>query len=238
MGLFSRFKRAVKANINDMISKAENPQKMLNQLIVDMNGQLIEAKKTVAGAIADEKKLERQALQNREQAVEWERKAVLAVKSGKDDLAREALLRKQEYEELSRQYYGQWEAQHASVEDLKGSLRQLQQKIEEAQRKKNMLLARARRAEAQKTIQQTMGGIADTSAFDAFDRMAARVDQIEAEAEALRELEAPAAKDSLEARFAELEGETASGDRLLEELKARMLEDKTAPPPEENEETS
>jgi phage shock protein A len=238
MGLFSRFKRAVKANINDMISKAENPQKMLNQLIVDMNGQLIEAKKTVAGAIADEKKLERQALQNREQAVEWERKAVLAVKSGKDDLAREALLRKQEYEELSRQYYGQWEAQHASVEDLKGSLRQLQQKIEEAQRKKNMLLARARRAEAQKTIQQTMGGIADTSAFDAFDRMAARVDQIEAEAEALRELEAPAAKDSLEARFAELEGGTASGDRLLEELKARMLEDKTAPPPEENEETS
>jgi phage shock protein A len=238
MGLFSRFKRAVKANINDMISKAENPQKMLNQLIVDMNGQLIEAKKTVAAAIADEKKLERQALQNRQQAAEWERKAVLAVKAGKDDLAKEALLRKQEYEDLARQYHGQWEAQHGSVEELKGSLRQLQQKIEEAQRKKNMLLARAKRAEAQKKIQQTMGGLADTSAFDAFDRMSARVDQIEAEAEALKELEAPAPKDSLEARFAELEGEAPSGDRLLEELKARMIEDKTSPPPEENKETS
>jgi phage shock protein A len=235
MGLFSRFKRAVKANINDMISKAENPQKMLNQLIVDMNGQLIEAKKTVAAAIADEKKLERQGFVNLEQAAEWERKAVLAVKAGKDDLAKEALLRKQEYEELARQYRNQWQAQHGSVEDLKASLRQLQQKIEEAQRKKNMLLARAKRAEAQKKIQQTMGGIADTSAFDAFDRMEARVDQIESEAEALKELEAPAAADSLEARFAELEGQSVSGDRLLEELKTRMLEDKSSPPPEEKE---
>jgi phage shock protein A len=237
MGLFSRFKRAVKANINDMISKAENPQKMLNQLIVDMNGQLIEAKKTVAASIADEKKLERQAVQNHQQAAEWERKAVLAVKAGKDDLAKEALLRKQEYEELSRQYHTQWEAQHASVEELKSSLRQLQQKIEEAQRKKNILLARAKRAEAQQKIQQTMGGISDTSAFDALDRMTARVDQIEAEAEAMRELDAPASKDSLEAQFAELEVQGESGDRLLEQLKARMLEDKSSESPEEKKET-
>jgi phage shock protein A len=80
MGLFSRFKRAVKSNINDMISKAENPEKMLNQLIVEMNEQLIESKKTVAAAIADEKKLERQIGMNRDQADEWERKAMLAVR--------------------------------------------------------------------------------------------------------------------------------------------------------------
>jgi len=88
MGLFSRFKRAVKSNINDMISKSENPEKMLNQLIVEMNEQLIESKKTVAAAIADEKKLERQMNMNREQASEWERKAMLAVKSGEDNMAK------------------------------------------------------------------------------------------------------------------------------------------------------
>ena len=111
MGLFSRFKRAVKSNINDMISKAENPEKMLNQLIVEMNEQLIESKKTVAVAIADEKKLERQIVMNRDQADEWERKAMLAVKSGEDDMAKEALLRKQEYDNTIRQYRTQWEAQ-------------------------------------------------------------------------------------------------------------------------------
>ncbi|MEJ2068384.1 MAG: PspA/IM30 family protein, partial [Deltaproteobacteria bacterium] len=89
MGLFSRFKRAVKSNINDMISKSENPEKMLNQLIVEMNEQLIESKKTVAAAIADEKKLERQMAMNREQASEWERKAMVAVKAGEDNMAKE-----------------------------------------------------------------------------------------------------------------------------------------------------
>ena len=79
MGLFDRFRRVVKSNINDMISKSENPEKMLTQLIEDMNGQLIESKKAVAGAIADEKQLERQLLQQRSQAEDWEKRAVLAV---------------------------------------------------------------------------------------------------------------------------------------------------------------
>ena len=152
MGLFSRFRRAMKANINDMISKAENPEKMLNQLIVEMNEQLVESKKTVAASIADEKKLERQVLSNREQSEEWERKAMLAVRAGQDNLAKEALLRKQEYDNTIRQYQGQWEAQHASVEQLKASLRQLQQKIEEAQRKKNLLIARVKRMSLLKSL--------------------------------------------------------------------------------------
>ncbi len=229
MGLFSRFKRAVKSNINDMISKAENPEKMLNQLIVEMNEQLIESKKTVAAAIADEKKLERQVMMNREQADEWERKAMLAIKAGKDDLAKEALLRKQEYDGTVRQYQTQWEAQHASVEQLKGTLRQLQQKIEEAQRKKNLLIARAKRAEAQKRMQRTMGSMADTSAFEVFDRMAEQVERIEAEVDAMREIEASGSGDSLERQFKALEGSDATADKLLEDLKSKMarLEDKT-----------
>ena len=229
MGLFSRFKRAVKSNINDMISKAENPEKMLNQLIVEMNEQLIESKKTVAAAIADEKKLERQIGMNRDQADEWERKAMLAVKSGEDDLAKKALLRKQEYDNTIRQYQIQWQAQVESVEQLKGALRQLQQKIEEAQRKKNLLIARAKRAEAHKRMQQTMSSMVDTSAFELFDRMSEKVEQIEAEVDAMREIDASATGDALERQFQALEASDSSADKLLDDLKAKMtqLEDKT-----------
>lgn len=229
MGLFSRFRRAVKANINDMISKAENPEKMLNQLIIEMNEQLIESKKTVAASIADEKRLERQIVQDTEASAEWERKAMLAVKAGKDDLAKEALLRKQEYDNSIRQYQTQWEAQHNTVESLKASLRQLQQKIEEASRKRNLLVARVKRAEAQKRIQQTMSSLSDTSAFEVFDRMAEKVDQIEAEAEAMKEIETSGPEESLEKQFQALESADAPADKMLEDLKAKMarLEDKT-----------
>ena len=154
MGLFDRFRRVVKSNINDMISKAENPDKMLTQLIEDMNGQLIESKKAVASAIADEKQLERQLLQQRTQAEDWEKRAVLAVQEGQDDLAKRALVRKQELDEYVSSYQDQWQAQRDSVEQLKGSLRDLTQKIEEAQRKKNILIARAKRAEAQQRIRR------------------------------------------------------------------------------------
>lgn len=221
MGIFDRFKRVVKSNLNDMISKAENPEKMLNQLIVDMNEQLFESKKNVAAAIADEKKLERQVNQQYAQAQDWENKARLALKSGKDDLAKQALLRKQEYDKLGGQYREQWQAQHESVEKLKESLRQLQQKIEEAQRKKNLLVARAKRAEAQKKIQQTIGGMSDSSAFEAFDRMAAKVDQIEAEVDATQELEDMSSSGDLEKQFAALEGSDSSADLLLEEFKKK-----------------
>lgn len=234
MGLFSRFKRAVKANLNDMISRAENPEKMLRQLITEMNEQLIEAKKQVAQAIADEKKLERQMRKNKALSVDWEQKAVLAVKADRDDLAKEALVRKQEYAEYNIQYQTEWEAQHATVEKLKESLRQLQLKIDEAQRKKNLLIARAKRAEAQKKIQQTMGNIAGTSAFDAFDRMASKVEQLELEAEAAEEVgklgEASGEEDSIEKQFEQLESPESSPDKMLEDLKKKMtgLEDKSS----------
>ncbi len=227
MGIFDRFRRVVKSNLNDMISKAENPEKMLNQLIVDMNQQLIESKKSVASAIADEKKLERQVKENLAAGQEWERKAMLAVRAGKDDLAKEALVRKQEFDKTAAQYKEQWEAQHESVEKLKSALRGLQQKIEEAQRKKNLLVARARRAEAQKRINETIGGMADTSAFEAFDQMSKRMDQIEAENDAMLEIEGTTESESLEQQFAQLEA-GGNTEQLLEGLKQKMaIEDKT-----------
>jgi len=231
MGIFDRFKTVVKSNINDMISKAENPEKMLNQLVFDMNSQLVEAKKQVAAAIADEKRLERQLIENKAKAEDWERKAMLAVKAGKDDLAKEALLRKQEFDNYTKGFEGEWQKQRAAVEQLKETLRQLQVKIEEATRKKNLLVARAKRAEAQKKIQATMGQLSDTSAFSTFDRMAAKVDQLEAEADAAGEIADMTGEDpSLEKKFKELESSGGSADLLLDELKAKMakLEDKTS----------
>lgn len=226
MGIFDRFRRVVKSNINDMISKAENPEKMLNQLIIDMNEQLFESKKSVASAIADEKKLERQMNQQLSQAQEWENKARLALKAGKEDLAKEALLRKQEYDNLTSQYRQQWNAQHESVEKLKSALRQLQQKIEEAQRKKNLLVARSKRVDAQKRIQETIGSMSNTSAFEAFDRMSSKVDQLEAEADAMQEIEDMSSDGTLEQQFKALESSTNNADLLLEEFKKKEGMDK------------
>jgi phage shock protein A len=228
MGILERIRTVLKSNINALISKAEDPEKMLNQLLMDMNEQLIEAKKQVAMSIADEKKLERQLLENKGQAEEWERKAMLAVKAGKDDLAKEALVRKQEYDGYAASFQKEWDSQYSAVEQLKDALRQLQSKIEEASRKKNLLVARAKRAEAQKQIQQTMGSLSATSSFDTFDRMAQKVDQIEAEADAMKELASVTPDQKLEDKFKELESSGASADALLEDLKAKMgkLEEK------------
>jgi phage shock protein A len=222
MGIFKRLSDVVKANINDLISKAENPEKMLNQMIIDMNEHLIESKKGVASSIADEKRLERQMKENMTKAQDWEKKAMIALKAGKEDLAKQALLRKQEYTNYYNELKPQWEAQHAAVTKLKDSLKALQQKIEEAQRKKNILIARAKRAETTKKIQQTMGSMKNNNAFDVFDRMSEKVEKLESEADALAELEDMSADGDLEAQFKALESSGTNADLLLEELKAKM----------------
>ena len=228
MALFDRIRRVVKANLNDLISKAEDPEKVLGQLIVEMNEQLVESKKSVAVAIADEKRLQRELSKQQQSATDWEANAMKAVNAGNDELAKKALVRKQEHDEYVASYQEQFNAQHASVEQLKDSLRQLQDKIDEAKRKKNLLVARQRRAEAQQRIQQTIGAAKDTSAFEAFDQMAQKVDQIEAQAEAAEDLAQLEGGDAdLEKQFKELESGTA--DQMLDDLKSKMkrLEDKT-----------
>jgi phage shock protein A len=189
-----------------------------------MQNQLVEAKKQVAVAIADEKKLRKQADDEKKRSEEWEKKAMLAVKAGEDDLARQALTRQQEHNTVLSQYELQWQQQKAAVEKLKEQLRQLNDKIEEAKRKKNILVARQKRAEAQRAIQATMQGLSDTSALDTFARMAEKVDQIEAQAEAETELGAVALEggDSLDKRFKQLEAGGAGGDDALAALKQRM----------------
>ncbi len=222
MGIFKRIADVFKANINDLISKAENPEKMLNQMIIDMNEHLIETKKGVAASIADEKRLERQIKENTSKSNDWEKKAMLAINAGKDDLAKEALVLKQEYDGYVNELQPQWESQHAAVTKLKEGLKMVQRKIEEAKRKKNILIARAKRAEAQKKIQETMGSISEASAFDTFDRMKEKVEKMENEADALAELSDLSADSNLEDKFRELESSGGSADLLLEELKAKM----------------
>lgn len=221
MGIFARLAQLIQSNINDLISKSEDPEKMLNQVVIEMNQQLVEAKKQVAVSIADEKRLAKQAEQEQANAAEWERRAMMAVRAGDDALATEALARKKEHDALAQQYDEQWKKQKAAVEQLKTALRVLNGKIEEAKRKKNVLIARKKRAEAQKAIQETMNGLRDASAFDTFDRMAQKIDQMEAEAEAGAELSEEYSGDQLAHKFAKMETSVGAQEDLVA-LKRRM----------------
>jgi phage shock protein A len=221
MGIFARLATLIKSNLNDLISRSEDPEKMLNQVVIDMQSQLVEAKKQVAISIADEKRLAKQAEQEAANAAEWERRAMLAVKAGDDALAKEALQRKKEHDQLSVTLKEQWQKQKKAVDQLKTALRLLNTKIEEAKRKKNVLVARKKRAEAQKAIQETMTGLNNVSAFDTFDRMAQKIDQMEAEAEAQAELHEEYSGDTLAARFDKLEIDAGADDELVA-LKRKM----------------
>ena len=221
MGIFSRLGTLFKSNINEMISSAEDPEKMLQQVLVDMKKSLIDAKKQVAVSIADEKRLKKQYEEELAKTKDWERKAMMAVRAGDDNLAREALARKGEHGESAETLGKQWELHRGQVDKLKDTLRALNSKIEEAKRKKHILIARKKRAEAQRTIQQTMSGLSDTSAFETFDRMSQKIDQIEAEAEAGAEIAGELSGDSLAQKFTALEAGHGADQALLE-LKAKM----------------
>jgi phage shock protein A len=221
MGIFDRLSGLLRSNINDLISRAENPEKMLNQLIIDMKTQLAKAKQQVASAIADEKKLQGDAESMKKQAEDWERRAMLAVQEGRDDLAKQALGRYNEHLQGAQQLHETWLRHKAETEQLKLSLRQLNDKIEEAKRKKNILIARAKRAEAQQRIQETMSGLSDKSAFESFERMAEKIEATERKAIAAAELNEEISGDRLVRQFEQLEYKGSSDQQLIE-LKVKM----------------
>jgi phage shock protein A len=186
-----------------------------------MNEQLVEARRQVASSIADEKRLEKQVQEEAAKAAEWERRAMLALRASDENLAKEALARKKEHETLRDQFQEQWQKQHHAVEQLKLALRALNGKIEEAKRKKNLLIARKKRAEAQRAISETMSGLRNASAFEAFDRMAGNIERMEAEAEAASELHEQYTGDALAHKFNELEATHGVDDDLVA-LKRKM----------------
>jgi len=223
MGIIDRLSRLIRSNINDLIARAENPEKMLSQIIEDMRRQLAQAKQEVAVAIADERKLRAQFEEERSGAEEWERRARLAIREGRDDLAKQALVRGQEHASHAAELEDQWQKHRMETERLKDSLRQLNAKIEEAKRKKNLLIAKQKRAEAQKRIHDTMAGLQDKSAFRAFDQMAEKIESAERKAIATAEVTEELSGDTLVHEFRALE---AGGDAAVEEkllaLKSEM----------------
>src|SRR5512138_2378826 len=224
MGIFDRLSTLLRSNINDLISSAENPEKMLNQILVDMRSQLAKAKQQVAAAIADEKRLRDQADAERRQSDDWEKRAMLAVQEGRDDLAKQALVRQGEHATHAEQLEVTWQAHQAETEKLKASLRDLNDKIEEAKRKKNLLLARQRRAQAQKRIAETMSSLSEKSAFEAFARMEERIENNERMIKASSEIDEEFTGDTLHREFKQLEkgSVSVSVDNQLLALKQKM----------------
>ena len=224
MGIWQKLSTLIRSNINDAIAKAENPEKMLNQILLDMRDQLAKAKQEVAVAIADERKLKAQMEDEQKHAAEWEHRAVLAIREGRDDLAKQALMRQQEHAERALALADTWQKQQIETERLKESLRQLNDKIEEAKRKKNLLVAKQKRAQAQQRIHETMAGLNDRSAFEAFDRMAEKIEETERRALAVTEVHEALSGDTLEQQFVQLNAGAAneSVEWKLLQLKEKM----------------
>src|SRR5216684_4021507 len=196
MALLERVSTLIRANLNDLIDKAENPEKLIKQIILDMENQLLQVKTQVAIAIADQHLLEKKQKENQEKIAEWDRKAEYAVTKKQDDLARAAIERSLHYKQLTESFVQQVSDQHLQVETLKTAFSKLQQKLEDAHAK--------------------MG---DHSKVATFDRMKQKVMRNEAISQAKTELMADS-HASIEDRFAQMEKEDEI-DRILNELKAK-----------------
>ena len=216
MGLLERVSTLIRANINDVIDRAEDPEKMIKQVILDMQNQLLQVKTQVAIAIADQHLLEKKQKENEEKTTEWMRKAELAVSKKEDDLARGALHRVESYREMSAGFTQQVADQKAQVENLKTALRKLEQKLEEARAKADVLIAQHRRARAVGRAQDARTAIGSNSKSAAFDRMKRKVEQSEAVGQAKSEMDT----DDIEDRFTAME-KSDRIEQLLAEMKAR-----------------
>jgi phage shock protein A len=220
MGILERINSLIKANINDLLDKAEDPEKMLNQLIRDMEEGYREAREQVINSMADQKRLEKKYLANLNLAKEWEHKAEVAVQSSDENLARKALKKAQDYEELSNDLKLALDKQEDNVTNLQVQLSALQAKIEEAKNKRGVLVARHRRLKAEQKIRQSASGLkASDEAFAAFQRMEDRIELEEMRTEAIAELDEEA--EAVEARLAQEEVDLQIEERLAA-LKARL----------------
>jgi len=216
MALLERVSTLVRANLNDLIDKAEDPEKLIKQLILDMENQLLQVKTQVAISIADQHVLESKLKENEDNEKQWLRRAELAVDKKDDALARSAIERSMSYKSMADSFRQQVEDQKAQVENLKTSLLKLQQKLAEAQAKSDMLIAQHRRSRALGKAHDAGTAMGDDSKAAAFDRMKTKVRHSEATAQAKSELVA----DNVEDRFAALEKQDEI-NRMLEEIKSK-----------------
>ncbi|MFM7573748.1 MAG: PspA/IM30 family protein, partial [Snowella sp.] len=188
MGLFDRLSRVVRANLNDLVSQAEDPEKVLEQAVIDMQEDLVQLRQAVARTIAEQKRTEQRYNSDITEAGKWEQRAKLALTKGDEALAKEALTRKKTFSDTAATLKAQLEQQSGQVESLRRNLVALEGKISEAKTKKNMLQARAKAAKANEELQKTLGGIDTSSAMGAFERMENKVLDLEARSQAVGEL--------------------------------------------------
>lgn len=218
MGFFDRILRVIRANLNSLVSQVEDPEKILEQAVLDMQEELIQLRQAVAQAIATQKRTERQCSQAQTTADEWYRRAQLALQKGDENLAREALTRRKSYQETAEAMQAQIQQQSSVVVQLKQNMMKLESKISEAKTKKDLYIARARSAKASQQINDMLGKVGTGSAIAAFERMEEKVLQMEAQAEAVAEL----GMDDLEKRIAAL-GEADEVEAELAAMKNQML---------------
>jgi phage shock protein A len=216
MALLERVATLIRANINDLVDKAENPETMVKQVILDMENQLLQLKTQVAISIADQHVLEKKQTESEENERQWMRRAEMAVDKKDDALARAAIERSVSYKKTAESFREQVADQKVQVENLKASLLSLQQKLTEAQAKKDILIAQHRRARALNKANETGLNMGDESSAAAFDRMRDKVRDSEAAAQINSELLA----DDVETQFAALEKQQEL-DRLLDDLKSK-----------------
>lgn len=218
MGLFDRIMRVVRANLNSLVNQAEDPEKMLEQIVSDMQEDLIHMRQAVAQAIATQKRTERQQSQASATAEEWYRRAQLALQKGDDTLAREALTRRQAYKQTADSLQAQLGQQVGVIDKLKKDMLALESKISEAKTKKDMYIARARSAKASERLNELMDRTNTAGSMAAFERMEEKVLQLEARSEAIAEL----GTDDIDKRFAALEGGNSVEDEL-QSMKSQIL---------------
>ncbi len=227
MGIFSRIADVFKANVNDAIDRAEDPEKMLKQMVIEMEQSVNKATLAVAQAIANEKGLERKLEKARKDREDWEQKAVLALQSNREDLAKAALEKKaisdRNYNDLGPIYQ---QAKETSNK-LRQQLDQLKAKLEEARSRQSTLIARSQAAKAQKQIAQSFSGVG-SDAFGKFDKFEGKIEKLEAEASAFEQLAGE--NTSLDDEFKQLTT-SADVDSDLLALKAKLG---MLPPPESN----
>ncbi|MGL5083521.1 MAG: PspA/IM30 family protein [Microcoleaceae cyanobacterium] len=218
MGVLSRLWQVIRANLNSLVSQAEDPEKILEQVLMDMQEDLLQLRQAVAQAIATQKRTERQYVQARDTQEEWYRRAQLALQKGQEGLARDALTRRKSYLETSTATRLQLEQQTQIVDGLRRNMRQLEVKISEMKAKKDLYTARARSAKAAEKLNQALGNMSTNGVWTAFERMEDQVIQLEARSEASASL----TSTEIERQFAALE---AGGDvdAELAAMKARLL---------------
>jgi phage shock protein A len=218
MALLERVSTLIRANLNDLIDKAEDPEKMIKQVILDMQNQLMQVKTQVAIAIADQHVLEKKQKENAEKEAEWIRKAELAVDKKQDDLARAALERSMSFKQMAESFDSLMADQKTEVDNLKSALHKLEHKLAEAESKSDMLIAQHRRSRALGKASDAQMAIGDKSKVATFDRMKTKVRH----EEAVSRTKAEMVDDNVEDRLAALEKQDEI-EKLLKEIKARRV---------------